>query len=510
MHHFLRDYPKITAFICGLSAVAALPPYFMLPVLIPAFSILLLLINAASEKKQAFAIGYWFGFGFFALGFSWIGNALLIDAETFGWLYPLAFLGSGAFFGLFPGLAAWLTFQLPGFTARFFAFPAFWILSEWLRSFILSGFPWNLIGSALAFHPAFIQFAAIAGTYGLSLLLIYWAQLAAWPLHTGTKRSLTAALIAFITLSAATAGFGFARLHSYPDSSAPSEYKIRIVQPAIPQRLKWNQSMLEDNFRRYLELSRSPGLEKINMVIWGETASPFPLELDEQHRHLLQTAVPPHGYLMTGTLRYLPDSITGRYLPRNSMLTLDSAGNIAAVYDKSHLVPFGEYIPLRSYLPASLRPVTNTISDFQPGNGPQTLKLKDFPSLGTAICYEIIFPSRVIDRTDRPEILVNLTNDGWYGDSAGPRQHLTAARLRAVEEGITVVRAANSGISAVFSPLGKTLGRLELNVSGILDTALPIRRTVPAFYGQNGNLVPLGLCLLILIATHFFACNKLK
>ena len=125
MHHFLRDYPKITAFICGLSAVAALPPYFMLPVLIPAFSILLLLINAASEKKQAFAIGYWFGFGFFALGFSWIGNALLIDAETFGWLYPLAFLGSGAFFGLFPGLAAWLTFQLPGFTARFFCLPGF-------------------------------------------------------------------------------------------------------------------------------------------------------------------------------------------------------------------------------------------------------------------------------------------------------------------------------------------------------------------------------------------------
>lgn len=486
---------KLSCFILGVAGVLALPPYNFFPILFLSFSCLMLYLGKIQKLKEAFSSGYWFGFGFFSFGLSWIGNALLIDIETLGWLYPIAFMASGAFFGLFSAVAASLTFAFKDFTAKYLSFAAGWTLLEWVRSFILTGFPWNLIGSTLDFDLKLLQGASIFGTYGLSLFVILSTAAPALWLKERNKKNFITALSLSITPLLILYIYGTIRLHN--SEIAPSEYKVRIVQPAIPQSMKWSKDSLENNFNEHIRLSQQDGIENINIIIWGETASPFPLELSEKHRRMIAEILPDKTLLATGSLRLKPED--GRYRPQNSMVLINNKGEIIATYDKSHLVPFGEYIPFRRILPTSLRPVTNVISDFIAGNGPQTINIPNFPSFGVAICYEIIFPHEVIDQADRPQLLLNLTNDGWYGDSAGPRQHLAATKMRAIEEGVSVIRAANSGISAFIDYHGKILNRLELNQKGYLDISLPQTLSAETPYSRYGNYVSIILVIIILL-----------
>lgn len=501
----IRNY-KTSALLLGIFSVAALPPYYLFPVLIITFSTFILLLNSLSSSKQAFAAGYWFGFGWFSLGFSWIGNALLIDAASFGWLYPLVIIGSGGFFGLFAAFPAMFAFRLKGLPARLLGFAALWVFFEWLRSFVLTGFPWNLLGSVLAFSPLTLQFAAVAGTYGLSLLVLLMTMAPALWLNAPSKKNLSISLTLFLGVGIFIAAFGWLRLAGNKDP-ALSDITLRIVQPGIPQTMKWSRESLESNLREYIRLSQTPSSSKINFVVWGETASPFPLDIDEEHRRAVSKAVPAGGYLITGSLRYHFDRY-GEPSPLNSLLIIGENGQIAASYDKSHLVPFGEYIPFRRLLPASIRPITNAIRDFIPGNGPESIKLPGYPELGAVICYEIIFPTQIINAANRPDWIVNVTNDGWYGNSAGPYQHLAAARLRAVEEGITVVRAANTGISAVIAPNGTVINSLGLDAKGVLDARLPEKLKFDTLYGKFGNTVPFILCFLDIILAVFLSRHK--
>ena len=266
--------------------------------------------------------------------------------------------------------------------------------------------------------------------------------------------------------------------------------------------MKWDAASLEKNFFEYISLSRSKPLDDVDFVIWGETAVPYALDIEPGYRELLTAAVPPRGYLITGLVRY-EFTAADKYRPLNSMFIIDKQGEIVDFYDKSHLVPFGEYIPLRRYLPEWVRPVANTVADFKPGKSHKTFKLKDYPAFGALICYEIIFPAQVVNRKNKPQFLVNLTNDGWYGTSAGPYQHLVTARLRAVEEGIAVIRAANTGISAVISAAGQTLASLPLNYRGIIDVPLPAKLSITTFYGQYGNIVPLTFCFVNILLAFF-------
>lgn len=491
--------PKKLAFVLGMLSVMVLPPHDMFGLGFVTFPVLLLLINAAETKKAAFAVGYWFGFGYFACNMAWIGNALLIDSVRFGWLYPLTLAAAGGFFGLFVAFPALLSRLFNGIFSRYLSFSAFWVVFEWIRSFIFTGFPWNLLGSSLTFSNTMLQAAAIVGTYGLSLFVLMAFTAPALYLHTPNKKTAWAALLIPLFLATAVYGYGFERLKQADTS--PSELTVRIVQPSIPQAMKWNAKKLEDNFAEYIKLSQAPGFEKIKIVIWGETATPFPLDFEPQYLAQIAKAVPPQGYLITGLVRYQYHN--GEFRPLNSMFAIDDNGKIVASYDKSHLVPFGEYIPLRSILPEWIRPVTNAVTDFLPGNGPSVTKLPDIPGFGTLICYEIIFPHRIVNPDNRPDWLINLTNDGWYGNSQGPYQHLATTRLRAVEEGRTIVRAANTGISTVISPYGKIIASLGLDKKGWLDANLPKQMFLPAIYGRFGNIIPLILCLMN-IAFAFF------
>lgn len=496
-HQILTAHPKKISFIFGALSVLALPPYYCLPLLFITISGLFYLINKSDSPKQAFSRGYWFGFGFFGLGFSWIGNALLVEGGIVSWLYPLVPLVSGAFFGLFIGFPALLTHIIKGFWGRFISFPAFWVLFEWIRSFIFTGFPWNLLGSTLSFSPLLIQTVALGGTYLLSLLVLYLSLSPQIYLHRRNKIHLIGSMFFFGLLSGFILTYGYIRLQSYQPSSL-SDYQIRIVQPSISQDQKWNRQTLEQNFQQYIDMSRLPSASPLSLTVWGETASPFPLDLEPSRQQQITSATPNGGYLAVGSISYRlnPD---GSYNPLNTMFLFDSQGHIQAQYSKSHLVPFGEYIPFRRWLPSAVRPFTKVIADFATGHGPETFHLNNLPSFGVAICYEIIFPHQIIDKTEPPSVLLNLTNDGWYGKSSGPYQHFEATRLRAVEEGITIIRAANSGISGIFSPTGILSGEIGLHQQGISDTYLSHPLSIPTFYKIYGNKIPLFIILILAI-----------
>jgi apolipoprotein N-acyltransferase len=404
---------------------------------------------------------------------------------------------------VFSGLAAWIAFRCsrPGL-ARIFALAAAWAVLEWVRSWVLTGFPWNLLGSVWLVLPPVAQFASVGGSYGLSLVTVLVASL---PVLL-TRRTGRIAFAGGMAGLLAIAAWGAFRLSSGPLPTVPN-VRLRLVQANIEQTLKWNPEMRLQHFRQHLDLTQAPGWDKITDVIWPETAAPSFLERDPEARRLIAAATPPGGLLITGAVRgTLPGVLPFRIW--NSLEALDGRGEIVATFDKAHLVPFGEYVPLHDLLP--LAKITAGSVDFSAGPGPQTIDLPALPPVGPLICYEVIFPADVVDPARRPAWLLNLTNDGWYGISAGPFQHLAAARLRAIEEGLPLVRAANTGISAVIDPYGRVLSELPLGKSGILDSELPqALRQVPP-YGRFGNAVPLLLVVAAVGISAVLSCRSGK
>lgn len=499
----ITKYQKTIATISGIAATFAFPPYYQIWILFAAFGSLMWLLNKTESCRHTFALGYCFGFGFFAFGLSWIANALALDIKSFGWLIPISFVASGAFFGLFTALPAMLTAYFRGIWSKIIIFATFWAVFEWLRSFLLTGFPWNLLSSALTFDHQLLQLSALVGPYGFSLLLCIIFSLPAAAFTAPYRRNALISAFLCIFLSGTIYEWGVYRTANL-DSNNFSDIKIRVVQPSIPQNLKWDFGEQEKNFADYIEMSQAKGFEDSDVIIWGETASTFPIAIDRAHFYQLLPSVPDNGYLIVGSIDYHQDE-NERWLPVNAGLILRHGKGIIDSYAKSHLVPFGEYIPLRKWLPDSLRPITKVITDFKSGNGLVTYTKDGLPPFGLLICYEIIFPHHVIDNNNRPQWLINLTNDGWYGTGAGPYQHLAAAQLRAVEEGITIVRAANSGISALISPTGKIIASLALHKRGNLDFYLPQKLSLPTPYSQYGNQ-----CFGIICLAAFFVASLLS
>lgn len=503
----LRRKKKLTALILGALSVLALPPFFQFYILFITFSGLFLLTEKSETAFKAFGVGYWFGFSFFAIGFSWVGNALLIDAETMWWLYPIALFSAGIVFGFFTAIPALIAYKFRNTYFKYMAFCSMLVIFEWIRSFILTGFPWNQFGSVLAFDIRLLQTASIFGTYGLSLFVILiCSAMGLYLSERDAKSGITAAaVILTITLGVLLYGNGRLQSNTFFD---PSDIKVRLVQPSIAQELKWDRQTLEENLKSYIDMSKSPGLNNVDFVIWGETASPFPLDMDPNHLTMTAKAAPEKGYLVTGSLRYEYNENDKTYRPANSLFVINRDGDIEEYYDKHHLVPFGEFIPLKEYLPEWIKPITKVVGDFIKGSGNKTFELDKYPSFGPLICYEIIFPSEIINKKNKPHWLINVTNDGWYGDSMGPRQHLVTTQLRAVEEGVAIVRVANTGISAVISYTGEILGSIPLGKKDILDIYLPKKLSTPTLYGKFGNylIVILFLANIIMI----FMCRKPK
>jgi apolipoprotein N-acyltransferase len=506
-----RWHRHLAALLLGVLAAASLPPVDMTPVLLISFPGLVWLTDGNTGYRSAFALGWSFGFGFFLAGLYWIAAALFVDIAQFWWLVPFAVAGVPAGLAIFTGTALLVSHALCrllrlGGTGRVLALVLCWCGAEWLRGHILTGFPWNLIGYAWsgAFPGALalLQFASLTGIYGLSLLTVLVACLPARLGDFSGRRSF--ALIAVVALIALPASWGAWRLANGHPGDVPN-VTLRLVQPSIPQTMKQDPAALLGNFRRLFALSTSPATEPPTAIIWPEDAAPPFLDRDGGARQALAQAVPQNGYIITGTTRTDPAPEPPTHV-WNSMVAVDHDGNIRASYDKFHLVPFGEYVPLRGILP--MQKITPGAIDFSAGPGPRTITLPGLPPFSPLICYEAIFPNAVVDPAHRPDWLLNITDDAWYGFTSGPFQHLAIARLRAIEEGLPLARAGDNGVSAMFDPYGRVTARLALDDVGVLDVKLP-EPLPPTPYSRLGDIPFFGAMLLIMAALFWPRCSAL-
>ncbi len=486
----------------GLSA-AALPPVYAVPVLFVSFPGLVWLIEGAADWKRAFRDGWWFGFGHFIGGLYWVANALLVDAAQWAWLIPFAVLCIPAILAFYIAGVAVLVQRGRSNFLRVVLLGCGWALAEWLRGHLFSGFPWNPIGSVWAFSDSAVQPAAAIGVLGLGFLTVVACAAPASLRNPAGPARWALPLLG----GGLIAGFfvcGAIRLPAGPVATVPGVV-LRIVQANIPQHLKWRQDLRDRHIATLMDLSRRPAVPPVTHLIWPESAVPFVPSVDAARRRLIASVVPDGGLLFTGALRVTPPGVLP-FRIWNSLLAIDRSGRIVATYDKFHLVPFGEYMPFGELL--GLKKLTAGRTDFTAGPGPRTLKLPGLPALSPLICYEIIFPGNVTAprnalaaaaEDERPGWLLNVTNDAWFGASAGPYQHLVAARFRAVEQGIPVVRAANTGISAMIDPYGRVIARVGLGRQGTVDAALPRGTKSRVFYRWFGDFPVLGFCLVLTI-----------
>lgn len=488
------------SFILGVLLAATFAPLHLVFFLPLCFSGLLILLGTATTKWQAFFIGWWFGWGQFIAGLYWVGVAFTIDANAHAALIPLPVLGLPAFLAIFTGLVTLATYLVNVQKLyRIAIFTGFWVVFEYGRGLIFTGFPWNLAGYSWGNILPMLQWTAFIGIYGLTLLTVLMSSLPAIMVEKDTslvKRITTVLVGAVVFIS--MMGVGYWRMAHPPLSNLPDS-RIRIVQPNIAQADKWRPNLKFSHVRKLAELSTQKTEKLPKYLIWPETAIPFFLTTNDKLKFYLQRIVPQGGALITGAPRKDPNQ--RQYW--NSVQALSSEGQITAIYDKRHLVPYGEYLPLRDFFEksgiASLIPVLDQMSDFSTPD-PSASSTITIPGLGPArvlICYEVAFPWEVRGEESFDWIL-NVTNDGWFGDTSGPYQHLIVSKVRGIEQGVSIIRAANTGISAIINAYGETVSFLPLNRQGIIEGEIPSPLSERTLYSAMGEILPISLTLLII------------
>ena len=503
------------ATVAGALSSLAMAPFNAWPVLFLTFPVMVWLIDGAGGGRlhglpAAAMAGWWFGLGYFVPGLYWIGYAFLVDAPTFAWLMPFAVLGLPAYLALFPafgfGLAR-LIWSKDG--SRVIALAASLTASEWLRGHVLTGFPWNAFGYALTNPLALAQVASLIGLWGLTFLsvAIFASPAVLIDGNSRGRRPWVAPVVALLAL-VAMGIFGAVRLGLQPTTTV-ANVKLRIMQPNLQQDVRFNYAAKAEVMRKYLTLSdrasgpQSTGVRDASILIWPESAFPFFLTREADALAQIDDLLPKGTILITGSVR-APDLPPGTRITRayNSIYAIDHDGSVLSIYDKLHLVPFGEFLPFQDGMEKlGFVQLTKVQGGFIPGTGRRAMEIPNAPPALPLICYEAIFPDEVAARGERPGWIINLTNDGWFGISTGPYQHLQQARLRAIEQGLPVVRAANTGISAVIDPMGRIVARLGLGVEGVLDSSLPAA-IAPTIYARSGDIptammLAAGLILVI-------------
>ena len=500
------------AFAAGALSVLALAPFNAWPILFVTFSVLVWLIDGAGIGRgggfvAAAMTGWWFGFGYFLAGLYWIGYAFLVDAPTFGWLLPIAVIGLPAVLAVYTAIGTALARLLwTRGAARILALGVALTFSEWLRGHVLTGFPWNAFGYALTAPLALAQAASVVGIWGLTFIAVV---VCASPAALGDDRAETPRpwlpLTAGLALLVALGGFGVWRLARTPTRLVDGVH-LRIMQPNLQQDARFNYSAKQEVMDRYIALSsrgtgqQARGMGDTTQLIWPESSFPFFLTREADALAQIAHLLPERAVLITGAVRLAdPDNPTqsGVY---NSIYVIDHTGSIAAVYDKVHLVPFGEYLPLAHWLERlGLQDVTEQRGGFLAGDRHRLIAVPGAPMALPLICYEAIFPGEVVPPGTRPGWIVNVTNDGWFGISTGPYQHFQQARVTAIELGLPLARAANTGISAVVDPAGRVLSSLPLGAEGVLDAPLPRPIGAPV-YARVGDAPAYILIAIALIA----------
>ncbi len=498
----------------GALGALAMPPFGVWPALAASLATAVWLIDGAGAGRRhrgiatlgrAATAGWLWGFGYFVAGLWWLGSAFLVEADVFAWLLPVGVLGLPAVLAVFPafGFALARALWSPGWP-RLFAFAFGLAVSEWLRGHLLTGFPWNAPGLALGQDAWLMQSASLVGMAGLTAIA---ALVLATPAALGTGEGaggrygpVAAGALALALMAA----FGAWRLPAGPVPMVAG-VKLRIMQPNLSQDAKFRPANGPDILRRYLALSdrsASPdrtGLADVTHLVWPESAFPFLLHREPNALAAIAGALGGGTVLITGAARQgegLPGEEAGRFY--NAIQAVGPDGAITATYDKVHLVPFGEYVP--GALDTALRRIgirefVSIPGGFTPGERRAAFRVAGLPPAAPTICYEAIFPDEVALEGGRPAWILNVTNDGWFGDTPGPRQHFAQARLRAVEQGLPLVRAANTGISAVVDPYGRVLASLPVGREGVLDAGLPTA-VAPPLASTSPHAIFSGLCTI--------------
>ena len=498
----------MTAVVAGLVSATGFAPLSWWPLALAALAVLLHLIAAAPSWKRAALLGWLFGVGHFSFGNGWIATAFTYQAEMPSWLGWIAVFALALYLAVYPMLAAgaawWLARRSP--IALVLAFAALWTITEWLRSWVFTGFVWNPLGMiALGpwSRPGLALLAPWLGTYALSALAVvlggcWWL---AWlEPNRARKIALVAAPLVALLLP-----------QLYTPVARPGKLPFTLVQPNIPQDELTDTTKYESQFRRTatLSLARHPGQRRV--VLWPESGIPdylrpgYPALFYEEStyasdpglaRARIGRVIGPNSLLLTGAVDL---AMSGRRVVAadNAVTALDSEGRIRSGYIKAHLVPYGEYLPMRSLLePLGLSRLVAGSLDFRSGPGPRTLELQPWGRVGVQICYEIIFSGQVVERGNRPDFLFNPSNDGWFG-RFGPPQHLAQARLRAIEEGLPILRATTTGISAAIDANGVVRQTVPQHRAARMDGFVP-RAKPPTLFARTGNLLPLGWAIVLL------------
>jgi apolipoprotein N-acyltransferase len=502
----------------GALSVLAFAPIHLWPVLFLTFGPLLWLLDGCyrdhndlqARLRCAALVGFWFGFGYFLAGLYWVAEAFLVEPWRHGWLIPFVMTALPGGMALFFVAAAVLAMLMwwPG-AGRAFALAIAFGLAEYARGHVLTGLPWNLVGYSILGGGAMMQMASLFGVYALSLLaVLLFASPAAVvaPRDSGLaggKGAIALAAVLLLLLGAAT-WWGEQRL-AHADKTGTG-IRIRIVQADIDQADKWRPENSAEIFTDYLDLTKSgpKGLNGISLVVWPETAVPFLLADSPEALAMIGEALPDGTSLLVGSARLAEERDAQGVLTAtriyNSLLVIDDKGEVVGGYDKIHLVPFGEYLPFQDFLESlGFMQLTGVRGGFSAGTGPRLLAIPGAPPASPLICYEIIFPDDVVEKSARPGWLLNITNDAWFGSSAGPYQHFHQARVRAVEQGLPGVRAANTGISAMIDAYGRILAEIGLGEKGAIDSELPK-------VGPQTLFAQLGFSIEISVISLALAC----
>jgi apolipoprotein N-acyltransferase len=508
------------AYLAGAIAALSLAPLNALPALLVSFPVAIWLLDGTPSGQKrfswpalrtAFSIGWVFGSGYFMAGFWWIGAAFFVESDDFLWALPFGVIGFPVALALFHGLGFAMARMLwSGSSSRIFAFAGSMTGVEWLRGHVLTGFPWNTLGQAFGGNDMTMQSASVFGLYGLTLiaLVVFASPAVLGTANTWRQRWQLPSLSLLVLV--AMFGFGAWRLHSTKIEMV-ANVKIRIIQPNLGQRAKHRLSG-QDVLSHYLKLSDrattpgSSGVSDVTHLVWPESPFPFLLAREPQALAQISALLKPSTILITGAAR--AEDASGesrRTLYFNSIHVVASDGTILDSYDKVHLVPFGEYLPFKElFARIGLRQFIEIPGGFEPGARRKALTIKGLPPALPLICYEAIFADEIHYASQRPGLLLNVTNDGWFGITSGPHQHLAQARMRSVELGVPQIRAANTGISAIIDPLGRTLASLPLGSEGILDSPLP-KVVIKTLYESWGHFFA-----MILLFSSFLLCIRAK
>ncbi len=499
----IARHPFGIALVAGAVSAVGFAPLNLWPLTLLMLALWLAILMQAQSRKAALFSGWLFGLGHFVVGLNWIAKAFTFQAAMPGWLGYVAVVLLSLYLAVYPGLAAlgawWIGKGRP--LVLVIALAGMWIITEWLRSWVFSGFIWNPLGVVALPLGRIPDLSMFIGTYGLSALLFAGAG-GMWLLFRKNWRAGLPLVLLF-------AGLALWPRHAAKPIGADRPL-ITVVQPNIGQQDKWQAGYEEQNLAKLAHLTRRED-DSPRIIFWPEAAIPDYLETGyparyyygrppEFVRQQLASLMKPGDVLVLGALKLEFDEAGGRASgARNSVFAMDAQRELLGRYDKSHLVPYGEYLPMRPLLSAiGLSRLAPGDFDFWPGPGPRSIDLGQFGKVGLQICYEIIFSGQVVDRANRPGFIFNPSNDAWFG-SWGPPQHLAQARLRAIEEGLPVIRSTPTGISAVIDAHGRVRASVPMGQAGRIDSRLPQARAAPLF-ARHGNVLPLALALILLLS----------